>query len=169
MIWQRDASDSQRLVSGGAGSIRCMPSRVISESRTMPFSPEEVWSVIASPAGHVEMDGSGTVKGVASGPVELVQGSTFRMKMQLGVPYQLRSTVVEYEKHRLIAWAHFGKHRWRYELEPVDGGTCVTESFDWSTAISPRIIERLGYPTRHQANLAATLERLEAVVASRSN
>lgn len=134
----------------------------------MPFSPAQIWSVIASPQGHVDMDGSETVKGVASGPVELEQGSTFRMKMRLGVPYLMRSTVVEYEKERLIAWAHRGKHRWRYELEPVDGGTRVTESFDWSTSISPKFIERMGYPVRHEANLVLTLERLEAVVASRA-
>ena len=35
--------------------------------------------------------------------------------------------VVEYEPNRLIAWCHPGKHRWRYELEPVDGGTRVTQ------------------------------------------
>lgn len=145
-----------------------MSSQVISASRTLPFSPAEIWSVIASPQGHVDMDGSGTVKGVAAGPTELEQGSTFRMKMRLGVPYLMRSTVVEYERERLIAWAHFGKHRWRWELEPIDGGTKVTESFDWSTSISPSFIERMGYPKRHEDNLAATLERLEAVVAARA-
>ena len=106
------------------------------------------------------MDGSGTVKGVASGPDVLELGSTFRMKMKLGVPYQMRSTVVEYDEHTLIAWAHFGKHRWRYELEAVEGGTRVTESFDWSTARSPKFIELMGYPERHKTNLAATLERI---------
>ena len=134
----------------------------------MPFSPAQIWSVIASPQGHVDMDGSETVKGVASGPAELEQGSTFRMKMRLGVPYLMRSTVVEYEKQRLIAWAHRGKHRWRFELQPLNGGTQVTESFDWSTSISPKFIERMGYPVRHEANLVLTLERLEAVVASRA-
>lgn len=113
------------------------------------------------------MDGSGTVKGVARGPDELVLGSRFRMKMRLGLPYLMTSTVVEYDEHRLIAWAHFGKHRWRFELEPVDGGTKVTESFDWSTARSPRLIELVGYPDRYTATLSATLERLEAVVAER--
>lgn len=141
--------------------------KVVSESSVIPFPPEAIWDVIARPEGHVEMDGSGTVKGVASGPDELVLGSTFRMKMKIGVPYLMSSRVVEYEEHRLIAWAHFGKHRWRYELEPVDGGTKVTESFDWSTARSPRFIEMVGYPERHKANLAATLERLEAVVEAR--
>ena len=144
-----------------------MTDRVISASRTMPFPPEAIWAIIASPQGHVEMDGSGTVQGVASGPERLELGSKFRMKMKMGLPYQMRSTVVEFEDERLIAWAHFGKHRWRYELEPVEGGTLVTESFDWSTSISPAFIERMGYPERHQGNLDATLERLEQVVAAR--
>ena len=141
--------------------------RVISDSRLLAFPAEAIWAVLASPAGHVEMDGSGTVQGVARGPERLELGSRFRMRMKVGVPYRVSSTVVEYEEHRRIAWAHFGGHRWRYELEPVAEGTMVTESFDWSTAISPRLIERVGYPRRHEATLSATLERLERVVASR--
>lgn len=141
--------------------------RVISESRLLPHPPEAIWAVLVSPAGHVEMDGSGTVRGVARGPERLELGSRFRMKMKVGLSYRVSSTVVEFEEHRLIAWAHFGGHRWRYELEPAADGTMVTESFDWSTAISPRFIERVGYPRRHEATLPATLERLERVVASR--
>ena len=38
------------------------------------------------------------------------------------------------EEGRRIAWAHLGGWRWRYEFEPVEGGTKVTETFDWSTA-----------------------------------
>jgi len=42
----------------------------------------------------------------------------FGMKMSFGpVPYFIRSKVVEFEENKRIAWAHFGKHRWRYELE----------------------------------------------------
>ena len=144
-----------------------MTDRVISDSRVMPYPPEVIFDVLASPAGHVEMDGSGTVLGVARGPERLSEGAKFKMKMRQGLPYQMSSTVVEYEENRRIAWAHFGKHRWRYELEPVDDGTRVTESFDWSTSIAPRFIEMAGYPERHKANLAKTLERLEEVVAAR--
>jgi hypothetical protein len=84
------------------------------------------------------------------------------------LPYRITNTVVEYDENRLIAWQHFGKHRWRYELEPVDGGssTKVTESFDWSTATSPKAIELMGYPKRHPANMEATLERLAEMVES---
>ena len=36
------------------------------------------------------------------------------------MPYRISSTVMEFVENRLIAWAHFGKHRWRYELELVE-------------------------------------------------
>ena len=111
-----------------------MNAKIISDSRVLPFPADAIFDVLASPAGHVEMDGSGTVRGVASGPERLRDGARFRMKMKLGVPYQMSSTVREFEENRRIAWAHVGGHRWRYELEEVDGGTRVTESFDWSTS-----------------------------------
>lgn len=141
-----------------------MSSRVISDSRVLPFSAEQIFAVLSSPEGHVAMDGSGTILGVDRGPETLALGDRFRMKMRLGTPYRISSTVKEFEQDRLIAWSHFGGHRWRFQLEPVDGGTKVTESFDWSTSIVPRFIEWVGYPTRHRANIAATLERLETVV-----
>ena len=121
-----------------------MNAKIISASRVLPFPADAIFDVLASPAGHVEMDGSGTVRGVASGPERLRDGARFRMKMKLGVPYQMSSTVREFEENRRIAWAHVGGHRWRYELEEVDGGTRVTESFDWSTSRAPRFIEMVG-------------------------
>lgn len=144
-----------------------MSEQVISESRVLPFPADAIFDVLASPAGHVEMDGSGTVMGVARGPERLSEGAKFKMKMRIGLPYQMSSTVKEFDENRRIAWAHVGGHRWRYELEPVEGGTKVTESFDWSTSKAPKAIEIAGYPERHKANLQQTLERLEAVVAAR--
>ena len=73
--------------------------------------------------------------------MRLTLGATFGMKMKLGVPYPIENTVVEFEENRLIAWRHMGGHRWRYELEPVDDGTKVTETFDWSTSKAPFALE----------------------------
>ena len=64
-----------------------MNAKIISDSRVLPFPADAIFDVLASPAGHVEMDGSGTVRGVASGPERLRDGARFRMKMKLGVPY----------------------------------------------------------------------------------
>lgn len=138
--------------------------RSVSVSRLIEAPADVIFAVIANPARHAEIDGSGTVRGSKeASPDQLTMGSKFGMKMKFGVPYDMRSTVVEFEENALIAWAHFGKHRWRYELEAVDGGTMVTETFDWSTSRMPKVIEVMGYPKKHVPSMQKTLERLEAV------
>jgi uncharacterized protein YndB with AHSA1/START domain len=140
------------------------PARKVSVSRVIAADPATIFDVLADPAQHPIIDGSGTVKQAKGNPERLRLGAKFGMGMKMGVPYSVKNTVVEFEEGRLIAWQHFGKHRWRYELEPVDGGTRVTESFDWSTAWSPWFIEKMGYPEKHPANMEKTLERLDAHV-----
>lgn len=128
-------------------------------------SPEVIFALLADPKQHHLFDGSGMVKGGISGPDRLALGDTFSMSMKFGpLPYRISNTVVEFEENRLIAWQHFGKHRWRYELEPQDGGTLVTETFDWSTAILPPAIEAAGYPKTHLSNIEDTLTRLQDLV-----
>lgn len=144
-----------------------MAERVVSVSRVIQASPEAIFEVVADPARHGEIDGSGMVQNVRGESKRLELGSTFGMDMKFGpLPYRISNKVVEFEEGRLIAWAHFGGHRWRYELEPVDGGTKVTESFDWSTARIPKAIELMGYPKQHPANMEATLDRLAALLES---
>jgi uncharacterized protein YndB with AHSA1/START domain len=148
-----------------------MSDRVVSVSRVIQASPEVIFDVLADPARHVEIDGSDTVQSVRQTvqgeSSRLGLGSRFGMEMKMGpLPYRITNTVKEFEENRLIAWAHFGGHRWRYELVPVtvDGVTAteVTESFDWSTCnpVVGKGIELAGYPERHPANMTATLERL---------
>ena len=137
--------------------------RQVSVSRFIPAPPEALFAIVADANRHADFDGSDSVKAAVGDPEPLVLGSKFGMNMRIGLPYRIQNEVVEYEKGRLIAWQHFGRHRWRYEFEPVDGGTKVTETFDWSTARSPWFIELMGYPKKHPANMDKTLERLEAV------
>jgi uncharacterized protein YndB with AHSA1/START domain len=137
--------------------------RQVSVSRVIPAPPEALFAIVADANRHADFDGSGSVKAAVGEPEPLVLGSKFGMNMRIGLPYRIQNEVVEYEKDRLIAWQHFGRHRWRYEFEPVDGGTKVTETFDWSTSRSPLFIELMGYPKKHPANMDKTLERLEAV------
>ena len=141
--------------------------RVVSVSRVIDASPEAIFDVLADPARHGDIDGSGMVQNVRGESKRLALGSSFGMDMKLGpLTYRISNEVVEFEENRLIAWAHFGGHRWRYELEPVEGGTKVTESFDWSTAKVPKAIELMGYPKKHPANMTATLDRLAALLES---
>ena len=150
-----------------------MTSRTTSVSRTIAASPAALFAVVSDASLHPVIDGSGTVRAAAGNPERLVLGSKFGMKMHLGLPYRISNRVVEFEQDRLIAWAHAGKHRWRYTFEPVidvddpTERTIVTETFDWSTARSPKFIEMMGYPTKHIASMEQTLERLEAFALNR--
>jgi uncharacterized protein YndB with AHSA1/START domain len=130
-------------------------------------SAERVFDLLTDPAKHPLLDGSGTVLAShGSNPRRLELGSTFGMNMRLGVPYKITNRVVEYERNRLIAWRHFGGHRWRWELEPVDADTTrVTETFDWSRAPGGVAYGVLGFLDRNTKGIEATLARLETVVA----
>ena len=146
-----------------------MGSEQVSVERVIAAEPAVIFAIIADPSRHAEMDGSGTVQRHRGEQRRLQLGSTFGMDMRFGVPYRMKSRVMEFEENRLIAWAHFGGHRWRYELEPVEGGTLVRETFDWSTARIPKVIELLGWPTRHPSSMEATLEKLAAMAEEREH
>ena len=140
-----------------------MEQRRISVSRVVDEPAERVFELLADPAAHALIDGSGTVRGSkAPAGTRLALGSRFGMSMKVRIPYLITNEVVEFEEGRLIAWRHFGGHRWRWQLEPVEGGTKVTETFDWSTSRSPVALEVMRVPSRNRRAMEATLDRLEA-------
>jgi Polyketide cyclase / dehydrase and lipid transport len=139
----------------------------VSVERVIAAPPGKIFDVLADPSEHPVIDGSGTVKDTRGDqPARLSLGAKFGMSMRLGIPYVIKNTVVEFEEGRLIAWRHFGGHRWRYELEPVDGGTKVRETYDWSTAIlgTRLYIEMTGRAKWAEQAMIQTLERLDAHV-----
>ena len=137
--------------------------RIVSRIRIVSAAPRAIFDLLADPSKHQLIDGSGTVKGSRTdAPSRLALGATFGMDMKWGVPYPIENTVVEFEEDHLIAWRHLGGHRWRYELEPVEGGSKVTETFDWSTSKSPAALELLRIPQRNTASIEKTLDRLAA-------
>lgn len=142
----------------------------VSTSRVIAADRQAIFDLLADPAQHPVLDGSGTVTDVqAGGPQRLSLGARFGMQMRIGAPYKVRNTVVEFEEGQRIAWRHFHGHRWRYELEDAPGGgTRVTETFDWSTATSKLALELAGFPKRNLRGMEATLVRLEEVVTARA-
>lgn len=136
--------------------------RQISLSRMVAAPADRIFDLLADPARHPELDGSGSVRAsLSKGPRRLSLDARFGMRMRLGLPYTILNTVVEFEEGRLIAWRHFSGHRWRWQLADLgDGRTEVTETFDWSTARSPRAIELFGFPARNRRGIEATLDRL---------
>jgi uncharacterized protein YndB with AHSA1/START domain len=140
--------------------------------RMIPAPPETIFALLADPSRHQEIDGSGSVRDAKGGSQRLVLGSTFGMSMKMGIPYSMVSTVVEFDDNRRIAWQTRGPTRlgswaggriWRYEIEPVDGGSLVRESWDISqeSAITKPLVRKGGAKTRE--NMEKTLARIEQI------
>ena len=147
-----------------------MTSGNISASIAIDASPETVFAILTDPRQHARIDGSGTVRGSLVGPERLALDSTFGIQMKFGAPYKMKNRVVEFEENQLIAWRHVGAHRWRYQLEPVDGGTYVTETWDISRvpAIMRGALALAGFPGRNQRAIEATLVNLKEAAESDS-
>ena len=141
-------------------------SRVVSVERVVAADAPAVFDVLADPAKHPLLDGSGSVRTAASGnPPRLSKGARFGMQMQLGVPYRITNVVVEFEEGQRIAWRHFAGHRWRYLLTTVPEGTLVCEQWDPTPVpYFVRIYGLLGFPERNREGMRATLERLDRLV-----
>lgn len=144
-------------------------SKVVSRSVVVPASPSEIFDLLADPRRHGEIDGSGSVKGAqADAPERLSMGSKFGMNMRIAVPYKMTNTVVEFEENVRIGWCHIGGHIWRYILEPVEGGTRVTEEFDWNTNRSPLMLKIMRAPSNNAKAIEKTLENLVRIFSARS-
>jgi hypothetical protein len=125
----------------------------------------EIFALVDDPHRHAELDGSGTVRDVpVKGPHELKLGDHFTVGMtQFGLPYSITSVVTALEPDRLIEWQHPLGHRWRWEMAELEPGvTQVTETFDYSTNRSPRMLEIFGYPAKNGNGIAVTLKALAA-------
>jgi hypothetical protein len=152
----------------------------VTVSRRIEAPAAELFAILADPRRHLELDGSGMLRGaVTQTPVRAV-GDVFVMRMFYGPlgDYQMNNHVVEYEPDRRIGWepesgaGHPGEsapdarwgQRWGFELVP-DGpdATVVTHRYDCSRV-----------PEAHQAQMAGgrvwlaamaeTLRRLDGLV-----
>jgi uncharacterized protein YndB with AHSA1/START domain len=146
---------------------------MVAVQRLIPAPPEPIFDLLADPAGHARIDGGESVQQARSGGRRLGLGDRFGMEMRIGVPYRTGNTVVEFVENRRIAWQTLGdgplRHLlggriWRYDLDPVEGGTLVTETWDITEEAVPAkpFVRRMEGMTR--ANMAATLQRIEEIV-----
>lgn len=148
--------------------------RVHRASVTVRADSEAVWTVLSDPTRHATFDASDTVgEAVTQQPLTRL-GQVFRMNMNYDdgtsvTHYRTDNHVSALEPLRRIAWdtAVVGEPplgwTWRYDLEPIDGGTRVTLTYDWS-ATSPQNIEQYGVPNQEPDDLRRSLRRLAEVV-----
>lgn len=132
--------------------------RAVARTIVVPVPARDVFALLVDPAVHPSIDGTGTVRAVVKAPERLSLGAEFAMKM---AGYTTYNTVVEFTENAAIAWRHRGRHIWRWTLEPVPGGTKVTETFDWSAKRAPVAVRAIGVPRRADRALTATLDGLQ--------
>jgi uncharacterized protein YndB with AHSA1/START domain len=151
-----------------------MDGDTVSVERVIAAPPERIFDLLADASQHPVIDGSGAVKAAkADAPDRLTLGSTFGMSMKMVIGYSMVNEVIEYEDGKRIAWqarppGFMGKisggRIWRYELEPVDGGTRVRETWDVSQDHNRALLKIGPTPKSTQRNMEKTLERIEDVV-----
>jgi Protein of unknown function (DUF664) len=152
--------------------------RPVSVTRTIKAAAEELFAVLADPARHPDIDGSGMLRSAVSDSPIVGVGDTFVMSMhndEMG-DYEITNHVVEYERNRRISWEPVlsaasraedhadigdrGQHRWIYDLKPVGpSATVVTERYDCSRA-PDRLRRAVRNGDRWVDSMTTTLEKL---------
>jgi hypothetical protein len=153
----------------------------VSVSRTIGAPADKVFSILARPASHPLIDGSGMLREATSDAVLTGVGDVFTMTMhndEMG-DYEMSNYVVQYELNRQIGWepalkaatrqqdreaiGDRAEHRWAFDLVPVDlGSTLVTETYDCSRAPA-WLRQAVRGGERWRESMTITLEKLDAM------
>lgn len=155
-----------------------MDAETLSVTITVAASVDAVFAVLADPASHASIHGTGWVCEPVDGERLTRSGQVFRMGMyhpdHPDGRCETANQVRELDPSRAISWAtgtedaegrlSFGGWIWRYDLVPApDGGTAVRLTYNWSGATPkartfrecpPFGVEHLENSLRHLAVLA---------------
>jgi hypothetical protein len=154
----------------------------VAVSRRICAPAHDIFQILANPARHPEVDGSGMLRGAVSTTMISGTGDVFVMKMYFSLlgDYEMNNHVVEYEQDQRIGWApEAGRghpregrwlgQRWSYQLTPNGpDATVVTEIYDCSRAPEEN---RAGMDNGKVwiESMTKTLERLDALCARPGN
>lgn len=150
---------------------------------TIKAPAEAIFSVLADPASHSAIDGTGWVRDSLDEGQLMAQGQVFRMAMHHGNhpdgDYEIANRVQVLDSPHVISWEPgyddgngnllFGGWVWRYDLQPLgQSETKVTLTYDWSAApeavrqeinFPPFPLEHLDNSLAHLAQLVTRGER----------
>ncbi|MEU7571913.1 SRPBCC family protein [Micromonospora sp. NPDC049240] len=164
----QNPASSARLARRVIADLEARPALSVRVSRTVAAAPDRVYALVSD----ITRMGEWSPETYAARWRE--PGRRFTGSNRIGPFYRWRmtATVTEAVPGRVFgfttAWP--SSSTWRYELEPVDGGTRVTESMTRATPqmAAVRAVQRLvGVADRAahlRAGMATTLERLDAAL-----
>jgi hypothetical protein len=133
-----------------------MTEQRVSARRRIRASAHALYEIVASPEGHVRIDGSGMLEAAPDSQPVTAVGDVFDVAMDRTplndipglVKYTVRNTVTQIVPDRLVEWTVGGVdqpplgHVYGWQLDPVgDDETDVTNYCDW-TNITPELRAR---------------------------
>ena len=133
-----------------------------------------IFAVLAEPANHVAIDGTGWVCEALGGQRLTAEGQVFRMAMyhhnHPDGNYEMANQVQVFDPPRAISWKPgydtgdgslgFGGWVWRYDLAAAGPSrTKVTLSYDWS-AVGDEVRQRIQFPPFAPGHLDNSLAHL---------
>src|SRR5579872_2577785 len=146
----------------------------VSASKVINAPAAAIFAVLADPAKHAAIDGTGWVSESLDDTPLTEAGQIFRMSMyhpnHPDGSYQTANRVRVFDPPRAISWEPgydagdgtlgFGGWIWRYDLTPAGPSTTtVTLSYDWS-AVPRSIRQRIGFPPFPPEHLDNSLAHL---------
>jgi hypothetical protein len=157
-----------------------MTDEAVSATTIINAPAEGIFAVLADPAAHAAIDGTGWVREPLDSQPLAAAGQVFRMAMyhpnHPDGNYQMANRVQVFDPPRAISWEpgndagdgslRFGGWIWRYDLAPAGAsGTKVTLSYDWS-AVRDSLRQHIGFPPFSPDHLGNSLAHLADLVAA---
>jgi hypothetical protein len=152
----------------------------IAASITIDAAAIAIFDVLADPATHAAIDGTGRVRDPLDSQPLTQAGQIFRVAMyhenHPDGDYRMANKVREFDPPSVISWEpghytddgslSFSGWIWRYNLAPAaPGRTMVTLTYDWS-AVPDTVREHIGFPPFHPDHLGDSLAHLAELTTS---
>ncbi len=158
-----------------------MPNDTTIATITIPASAEAVFAILADPATHEAIDGTGWVRESLDGESLTRTGQIFRIAMyhdnHPAKDYEMANKVVVFDRPHAIAWQpgqdaagdgnlSFGGWIWRYDIRDAGPSEAdVTLTYDWSE-VSPELRQHIEFPPFAAAHLENSLRHLSDLAAA---
>jgi len=142
----------------------------ITVEREIPSPAKDIFDILSNPHRHMELDGSGFVRGLSQGDRITRVGQKFTMNMtgdHMGGEYQTDNFISAFDPDKMIGWrtAPAGTEppgwEWLWELKSEGSdSTRVSLTYDWGKVTDAGLLKKVGFPLVAESALEDSLGKL---------